>query len=137
MPKDFATKAADDSSEPPHIPKRRWGCGPLLLVAPILLIAFLLIMPLFNGVSQKSVQLQATNNCRQIIIALKNYAGDHGGNYPVGTTANDAFRELIKAGQFEDETVFTAPFSPYVGDNQIGEAPAYAEALKAGEITGR
>ena len=73
------------------------------------------------------------NICRQIIISSKSYAGDHGGKYPDGTTANDAFRELIKAGFFEDERVFSATNSPYVGDNNVGKAPEYAQALQARE----
>ncbi len=83
--------------------------------------------------SEKSPQIQAQNNCRQIVISLKSYAGDHEGKYPDGPTANDALRQLIKEGLLEDERVFSAPSSPYVGDNNIGEAPTYAEALQAGE----
>ncbi len=78
-------------------------------------------------------QVQASNNCRQIIISLKSYAGDHGGKYPDGATANDVFRQLIKEGLLEDERIFSAPASPYLGDNNVGTAPDYAEALEPGE----
>lgn len=77
--------------------------------------------------------MQATNNCRQIIISLKAYAADHQGRYPDGTTANEAFRELIKSGQLEDERVFSAPASPFVPDNDLGETPDYGKALAPGE----
>lgn len=77
--------------------------------------------------------MQAVNNCRQIILSLQNYAADHDGKFPEGATANDAFRELIKGGQLEDERVFTAPASPYGGDNELGDPPEYAKALQEQE----
>ena len=106
------------------------------------LLAFLvlgLLVPVFNRMSEKSPQMQAANNCRQILISLKSYAGDNGGNYPDFSkddppqTSNDVLRQLIKAGLLEDARVFSAPNSPYVGDNNIGKAPGYAEALRARE----
>lgn len=98
-----------------------------------------LVIPVFNVVSEKARIMQASSNARQIIITLKNYAGDNGGNYPDADhrnpplTSNDAFRELFKRGLLEDERAFTAAFSPYEGDNNIGEPPDYKEALKPGE----
>ena len=83
--------------------------------------------------SKRARQMQATNNCRQIIISLKAYAADHHGHYPDGATANEAFRQLIKDGQLEDERVFTAPASPYIPDNDLGEPPDYVKAVEAGE----
>ena len=77
--------------------------------------------------------MQGVNNCRQIIISLHAYAGDHGGRLPGGATANEAFRQLIKDGQLEDERVFTCPCSPYVPDNELGTPPDYSQALEAGE----
>ena len=103
------------------------------LVAVLVLMVFALPMEREPRVQELARQMQAVNNCRQIIISLKSYASDHGGKYPDGATANDAFRELIKAGLMEDERVFSAPKSPYVGDNEIGEAPEYARALQARE----
>lgn len=111
----------------------------LLVVITIIAILAGLAVPAFSSVQERARQMQAVNNCRQIIISLKNYAGDNGGNYPdfdkndPPQTSNDAFRHLIKGGQLEDERVFTAPASPYQGDNNIGEPPEYSEALGPGE----
>ena len=116
--------------------KKGWGCGHWLAIAVMVVIALGLVMPFFIRVSEKGTQMVASNNCRQVIICLKNWAADHGGKYPEGMTSNDAFREFFKDGQLdggEGERIFTAQFSPYHGDNQIGEAPDYAEALKARE----
>jgi hypothetical protein len=77
--------------------------------------------------------IQASSNCRQILMTLMAYAGDHDGHYPEGETANDAFRELFKAGLWDDERAFTVSLSPYEPDNNIGEAPAFEQALKPGE----
>ena len=111
----------------------------LLVVITIIAILAGLAVPAFNGVQEKARQMQGANNCRQIIISLKSYASDYGGNYPdfdkndPPQTANDAFRHLIKGGQLEDERVFSCPASPYIPDNNLGESPEYAEALGPGE----
>lgn len=113
--------------------KKGWGCAPCLVIAVLVFVALGLVVPVFRVTREKANEDIASNHCRQIIIAFKDYSADRGGSYPVGTTANDAFREFLKAGIVEDERIFTAPFSPYHGDNQTGEAPDYQEALKAGE----
>jgi hypothetical protein len=96
-------------------------------------IIFGLIVPGCCQVSEKARMMQGYGNARQIIITLKNYAADHGGRYPEGKTSNDVFRELFKAGLLEDERPFTVAYSPYEGDNNIGEKPDFEEALKPGE----
>jgi hypothetical protein len=117
-----------------HSPTRRWGCGQWLIIAVVVVIGFALLAPLlFVRTAEKSRQMQACNNCRQIIICLKEYASEHEESYPGGATANDVFRELIKAGMLEDEQIFTCPESPYVVDNNIGEAPDFTQAVQAGE----
>jgi prepilin-type N-terminal cleavage/methylation domain-containing protein len=111
----------------------------LLVVITIIAILAGLAVPAFNQVQEKARMMQASSNARQIIITLKNYAGDNGGNYPDADkadqpqTSNDAFRILFKRGLLEDERAFTAAASPYEGDNNIGESPGYEEAVKAGE----
>jgi prepilin-type N-terminal cleavage/methylation domain-containing protein len=111
----------------------------LLVVITIIAILAGLAVPAFNGVQERARMLQGSNNCRQIMIALKSYAGDNNGNYPDADknnppqTSNDAFRLLIKRSLLEDERVFGSPASPFTGDNNIGEAPDYQEALEAGE----
>ncbi|MDB6137046.1 MAG: Prepilin-type N-terminal cleavage/methylation protein [Verrucomicrobiaceae bacterium] len=67
-----------------------------------------------SRIGEKARQMQATNNCRQIVISLHAYASDNSGRFPDGDTANDAFRELVKGGQLEDERVFSAPHSPFI-----------------------
>ena len=77
--------------------------------------------------------MQAVNNARQIILALHAYAKDHEGKYPGGSTANEAFRELFRGGYVNDDRMFSAPASPYVGDNRSGQPPGYVQALEASE----
>ena len=103
------------------------------VVVAIVLAVIGAAIPAFNGVSPRARQMQAASNCRQIIISITSYASDHGGKYPQGATANEAFRELFKGGQLEVEQVFTSPASPYVCDNNIGAEPDYKQALEAGE----
>ena len=121
-----------ETEEPPHHPpKRRWGWAQWILVGFLTFLAFMVFaLPWERDPrgQERARQMQATNNCRQIIISLKSYAGDHAGKYPDGATANDAFRQLFKGGLLEDERIFSAPNSPYVNDGRLG-----ALALQAGE----
>jgi prepilin-type N-terminal cleavage/methylation domain-containing protein len=111
----------------------------LLVVITIIAIIGTLAVPAYTGVQERARMMQAVNNARQIVIVMKNYAGDNSGNYPDGDkdaqpqTSNDAFRLLFQRGLMEDEKVFTAASSPYEGDNNIGEAPEFEEAVKSGE----
>jgi len=127
-----------DAPAPPK--KKGMNCGMWLVVGVLLLVAIGFVVPSFCGVQERARQLQASNSARQIMIALKSYAGDHDGLYPDADpsnpkTSNDAFRLLIKAGMLDDERVFSAPRSPSLSliDNDIGEAPDHYEALEAGE----
>ena len=124
-----------EKNEPTHRqPKTGWGC----LIFHLLVIYLVVPLPLPSGWSyspaqEKARQNQAVNNCRQVVIALHSYAIEYGSSYPNGATANDAFRQMFKAGVVNDERIFGAPASPYVGDNNLGEAPEYARALEFGE----
>ncbi|MDB6119390.1 MAG: Prepilin-type N-terminal cleavage/methylation protein [Verrucomicrobiaceae bacterium] len=104
-----------------------------MLVGLVVLIAAVLLAPTFNEVHERSQQMWATSYCRQIVISLKGYASEHGGRYPKGANANEAFRELFKGGWLEDEAVFGCPKSPFVADEDIGKAPDFAKALQPGE----
>lgn len=86
-----------------------------------------------NVVAHKAPQMKATSKARQIIMAMKAYASDHSGAYPTGRTANEAFRKLLQAEILEDERLFGCPFSPFVPDNEIGEAPDFPKAVGRGE----
>jgi hypothetical protein len=86
-----------------------------------------------NVIAHKAPQMRATNNLRQIIMGLKVYAADHNGEYPTGRTANEAFRQLVQSDIVQDERLFGCPFSPFVPDGEIGEAPDFAKAVGPGE----
>ncbi len=98
----------------------------------------IMLMPTYNTVADKSPQVRATSNCRQIISAIKLYAGDHSRAYPdshpsLPKTANEAFRLLIKEDIIQDDRIFGCPEGPFNGDNNIGTAPDYAEAVAPNE----
>ena len=111
----------------------------LLVVITIIAILAGLAVPAFNGVQERARMLEGSNNCRQIMIAIKSWAGDNQGNYPDSDrdaepqTSNDAFRLLIKRSLLEDERVFGCPASFARTDKNIGEPPDYQEALEVGE----
>ena len=114
------------------------NCGMWLVLGVLLFLAVGFFIPSLGGVQEGARRLQAANNCRQIITALKTYAGDHDGHYTDADpsdpyTSNEAFHPLIKLSLLEDERLFSAPASPFLGDNDIGIAPDFNEALEAGE----
>lgn len=111
----------------------------LLVVITIIAILASLSMAAIGKMGEKGQITKAIANCRQIIIAIRLYAADESGKYPdqdpsdPATTANVAFRNLIKAGSLEDERIFGCGASKYQPDGNIGTAPQYDEAVKAGE----
>jgi type II secretory pathway pseudopilin PulG len=120
--------------------QRKSGCTWLQLIVAFGVIALLAFgaMPGGHRVQVKALQSSTAGNCRQIVAALRLYAGDHNGKYPDAhesepTTSNDAFRILISEGILEDERVFGAKLSKFIPDNNIGEAPDFKDALEAGE----
>jgi len=97
------------------------------------LALFSLLLPNCYVIAPKADQMKATSNCRQIIMAMKAYAADHSGKYPTGKTANEVFRELVRAEILQDERIFGCPVSPFVHDNDVGLAPDFAKAVGQGE----
>jgi len=88
--------------------------------------------------TEKACIIRSISNCKQIVLAMKIYASDHDGHYPDltlpnGDNSNEVFRVLFKEGWFSDEYIFCSPKSPFIPDNNIGTAPDFSEALKAGE----
>ena len=84
-------------------------------------------MPGGHQVQVKALQSYTAGNCRQIVAALRLYAGDHNEKDPdvhesEPSTSNDAFRILIAEGILDDERVFGAKLSKFTPDNNIGEA---------------
>jgi hypothetical protein len=105
--------------------------------------------PVFNTVTERANQTKDLSNIRQVGVALKLFASDHEGNYPVTrdpddsssgaiTTANQAFRELFPT-YITNEEIFAVKGSAYTTgapDNRIDQTPSggnYRQTLKAGE----
>jgi hypothetical protein len=104
-------------------------------MAAVVLLGMAMVPPCASIIIDKANQGATVGNCRQIVAALKLYAADHGGQYPDAdpsgpTTANQAFRVLIREGVLDDERVFGAMSGLFNTDNNIGEAPDFNEALQ-------
>lgn len=128
----MAATQDDPAPDPQSSAKRKaLGCWFLAILGLVILAG--LADPFSAPLQDKGRQMQAANNGRQILISLRGYAADHNGRFPEGATSNDAFRELFKGGLIDDERAFTASYSPFQPDNQIGEAPDYKAALERGE----
>ena len=116
-----------------------WWSGALAVFVITLLMGGWLI-PMWAPSSRQShsnVTL-GISNCRLIEIALWSYSHDHNGKYPDAAiehprTSNEVFRKLIAGGYLENERVFGCPKSLAAPDGNIGQAPDFLEAVKAGE----
>jgi prepilin-type N-terminal cleavage/methylation domain-containing protein len=111
----------------------------LLVVITIIAILASLAMGAIGNMQEKGQITKSIANCRQIILSIRLYAADEGGKYPdqdssnPATTANIAFRNMVKAGVLEDEKIFGCGASKYLPDGNIGSAPEYDVAVKGGE----
>lgn len=119
-------------------PKKGWGCLQWFAVLIVLGIIALLIMPTFGVLQEDVLQRTTSTNCRQIMMALRIWANDNGGVYPDAKlpgvkTSNEVFRVLISEEILLDERIFGGKLSPYLSDNDMGEAPDYRQALQSGE----
>ena len=89
-------------------PENRGGFTLIELLVVISIIAILagFALPVFTSAQKKGRISNTLNNAHQIGLALKLYAGDHDGNYPlyqdpnaatpaVATTANEALQSLL------------------------------------------
>lgn len=123
-----------------ELENKKRGCGPLQIIVGI--VALLLVIgasvPTFCGTTERANQNFTVGYARQICTALKLYAGDHNGAYPDSAlpdakSSNEVFRLLIREGILEDERIFGAKVSPFMPDNDIGDAPQYNKALEVGE----
>ncbi len=115
----------------------------LLVVLTVIAILAGLAVPAFTTMTQtQDFQMKGVTNCKQIIVALKQFSKDNGGQYPdsvanpltgsMAQNANDAFRFMIQEQIVADERIFGCP-AGYNPDNDIGRAPGYDNALMAGE----
>ena len=112
----------------------------LLVVITIIALIAGMAVPTYQTIQDRANIIAGSNNCRQIIAALKLFASDNGGLYPDSAskdeqpeTSNDAFKMLIKAEILPDEKIFGCQGSKFRPDNNIGEPEEYEEALEAGE----
>ena len=111
----------------------------LLVVISIIAILAGAAMPVFNIAMRTARMNAATQNARQVAMALRMFSNDNDGAYPQKknayeeeiVTSNDAFRSLIPA-YLDNEKVFTATGSVTGGkaDNKM-DTPA--QMLEAGE----
>jgi hypothetical protein len=111
----------------------KWSLGIVIFVVVLGILLVFLAIPTRGVIAFKADQMKATSNCRQIIMAMKAYAADYDGKYPMGKTANEVFRKLIQEDIILDERVFGCTLSRYVPDGDVGKAPDFAEAVRPGE----
>ncbi|MDZ4401832.1 type II secretion system protein [Prosthecobacter sp.] len=114
----------------------------LLLVIAVTALLGVLSVAAFKFIEMEGNQATGVHNCKQIILALQQFAKDHGHQYPdsvtnkftggTSPTSNDAFRFLIQEQIVKDEHIFGCPdgFKP---DGNIGAAPRYSKALEPDE----
>jgi prepilin-type N-terminal cleavage/methylation domain-containing protein/prepilin-type processing-associated H-X9-DG protein len=122
----------------------------LLVVISIIALLASLAIPMVGKARNKAVQLKDTSNLKQVGLAIKLYASDYDGNYPIlwsgsnitdittvsgSYKANDSLRALFATGICKDERIFNTPGAKRfkVGDNNIGTPDAFTEALATGE----
>ena len=116
----------------------------LLVVITIIAILASLAVPAFNMVQTQGNQMKGVNNCKQVILSLKQFAKDNNSSYPdsvanpmtggVAATSNDAFRYLVQEQIVSDERIFGCPAGyNTIDNNSIGVAPGFGSALMPGE----
>ena len=134
-----------------HTPQTQFAFTLIELLVVITIIAILasIAFPVFNTVTERANQTKDLSNIRQIGVAMKLFAADHSGSFPVTkdpdgtgapdiTTANQAFRTLFP-NYLTTEDIFTVKGSAYTkngADNKIDQNPTggnYTDTLKAGE----
>ncbi len=116
----------------------------LLVVITIIAILASLAVPAFTMVQTQGNQMKGVNNCKQIILSLKQFSKDNNSSYPdsilnpltggVANTSNDAFRFLVQEQIVTDERIFGCPAGYNTMDNNsLGAAPSFGQALLPGE----
>jgi prepilin-type N-terminal cleavage/methylation domain-containing protein len=94
----------------------------------------------FSALLPKFKSKQAATQAKVIHGWLVTYANEHGGNFPEGDSANQAYRELFKISVGADEKQFAISGDPYhkplakgEPDGDVGKDPDYVQALELGE----
>lgn len=119
--------------------KKGWGC--LMWAVTLIVLGLLgsLFVPSYGLIPVTALQLQASQNAREIVGMLQTWATEHNGQYPdqgmdpAPLSSNDVFVRLIRAGLVPDETVFGGRMSRFMPDRNVGTAPLYDQALIPGE----
>jgi hypothetical protein len=124
-------------NEQPH-PRKRLNV-PMLIVILVVGVIFVgstrVVLQRLGDVGNIS---KGISNCRQITMALKLYAEDHGGKLPDAAlsqpaSSNEVFRVLFTEYVLDHEMMFDCPFSPFRTDGNLGPEPGFTKALEAGE----
>ena len=87
----------------------------LLVVITIIAILASVSVPVFGSIQRRAKINKSLQHAKQIFYALRVYAGDEGGLYPGGETANEAFAELVD--QIGSEKIFYVAGCPWHGDS--------------------
>ena len=125
-------------NDDPPSPRQGWGYLAWGAVILCLLLAWALLYPWWGMTSHMSEQTKATNNCRQIIMAMTIWAADENGVFPDSkltptATANEVFQILIRDEVLQDERIFGALRTHFKPDGDLGSAPNFPQALEPGE----
>jgi prepilin-type N-terminal cleavage/methylation domain-containing protein len=87
----------------------------LLVVITIIAILASVSVPVFSSIQRKAKLNKSLQHAKQIALALRVYAGDEGGLYPPGQSANEAFADLID--EIGTEKIFYVPGCRWHGDS--------------------
>ena len=131
-------------------PRRGITLVEAVIIIALVAIVAALIFPPYTGPRVKSANVKALSNARQISLALRLYADDHGGKYPSFTLkdgkptttpvrdSNTAFAQLFP-DYLTTEAIFWVPQSPFCSTNppdEITDKPPLdtpVDTLKPGE----
>jgi prepilin-type N-terminal cleavage/methylation domain-containing protein len=109
----------------------------LLVVISIIAVLASIAVPTFAGVIERGNQTKVLNNAKQIYLALKIYAGDNDGSFPMNSSgtapadANEAFQQIVP-NYVTSEQIFYVPKSAYT-KKAPDENTSSGNALVAGE----
>jgi hypothetical protein len=122
----------------PEQPKKGWGWLVWGAVVVVLLLMSLFAHAVWIVISDTARMSSASNSCRQIIMSLKIWAEDNDGAFPDATfpcphSSNQVLRKLFQEEIIQDERVFGGIGSPFMSDNNFGEAHHFSHALEPGE----
>ncbi|HYF34621.1 MAG TPA: GYF domain-containing protein [Prosthecobacter sp.] len=123
---------------------RKWRTVAITLICLVVgVLSFSLAFPQHCLITAQANQMKGSSNCKQIIGLLLAYASENCSIYPdsvtdpatgaLPLTSNDAFRKLFQEGLTQEEKLFGCPATKFNPDTNIGVAPAFEQALTAGE----